>query len=147
MDFNANEKKTTVMRQRYNGYNDLYDAGTIIIETDNTDYNYRKVKIADGIHYYHDLPYLFDTEGLSQKIEYDRSNRINEMENLRNQIRYEMKSELNEMKDKMNRSITYIHSCKSCGAKLEIPEDKNIFYCKYCDSMYVIGPVRLNSTI
>ena len=136
----------TILRGRYDS-NIVYAKGVTIIETDNSDLGYKKVKIGDGITPYGSLPSIYDSDQIRNELEYESYKHKQEMETMQNQLKSEMEFRLSELSDKMNRSITYIHSCKSCGAKLEVPENKNVFCCKYCGSSYVVGPVRLNSVV
>jgi DNA-directed RNA polymerase subunit RPC12/RpoP len=41
--------------------------------------------------------------------------------------------------------ISLIHNCATCGATLDIEENKPVFHCKYCGSTYVIGPAQIYS--
>ena len=137
----------TILRGRYDSTDIVYDKGVTIIETDDSDPGYKKVKIGDGITYYGSLPSIYDSDQIRNELSYESYKHKQEMEVMQNQLKSEMEFRLSELSDKMNRSITYIHSCKSCGAKLEVPENKNVFCCKYCGSSYVVGPVRLNSVV
>lgn len=56
-----------------------------------------------------------------------------------------LKEELQKIWDRLNRTVSLVHNCKNCGAKLEIDENKPIFHCKYCGSTYIIGAVQPNS--
>ena len=51
-----------------------------------------------------------------------------------------------EINKKLNRTVSMIHNCQNCGATLEIQENHPIFHCKYCNTTYVIGTLRTNST-
>jgi len=51
---------------------------------------------------------------------------------------------LGYMKSKMHNHISYIHECVNCGHALEVPENNGIFNCKYCGSVYAIGPTRIS---
>lgn len=53
--------------------------------------------------------------------------------------------EIEQIKARLNRTITMIHNCGNCGATLEVPENKPIFRCKFCGTVYVIGPVQFKS--
>lgn len=57
-----------------------------------------------------------------------------------------LKDELQKIWDRLNRTVSLVHNCKNCGAKLEVDEKKPIFHCKYCGSTYIIGAVQPNST-
>lgn len=52
---------------------------------------------------------------------------------------------LQEIRGRLDRTVTMIHNCGNCGATLEIPENKPIFRCKFCGTVYVIGPVQVTS--
>jgi DNA-directed RNA polymerase subunit RPC12/RpoP len=41
--------------------------------------------------------------------------------------------------------ISLIHNCATCGATVDIEENKPVFHCKYCGSTYVIGPAQIYS--
>lgn len=62
--------------------------------------------------------------------------------NITNQI---VGNVLGNIKTKMNNHISYIHNCATCGHPLELPENHPIFNCKYCGSVYVIGPTQIHS--
>ena len=51
---------------------------------------------------------------------------------------------LGYMKSKMHNHISYIHECVNCGHALEVPENNGVFNCKYCGSVYAIGPTRIS---
>lgn len=129
-------------------YEHIYNVGDTIIEYDEHNPSFQRIKKGDGMTRYGSLGYIYDSE---KSNEYIRSEQEQERQRLRTEMEYRMNmrmsEEIDKINQKMNRSITYIHSCKACGARLEVPEDKNIFYCKYCDSTYVVGPVRLNSAV
>ena len=56
-----------------------------------------------------------------------------------------LENEINKIWEKLNTSVNMIHNCQNCGATLEIEENKPIFHCKYCNSVYVVGSARLKS--
>lgn len=138
--------QSVITRNKYDSDDPIYPKGVTIIETDYSDNMYKKVRIGDGYTPYFSLPCTYDSESIRSQLDYERYQYNEEIKRLKNQMDA-MTHGMEDKINKMNKSITYIHSCKSCGAKLEIPENKEVFYCKYCDSVYVVGPVRLNSTI
>ena len=52
---------------------------------------------------------------------------------------------LEYIQSRLNRTVTLVHQCACCGAHLEIPENKPVFHCKYCNATYLIGTLQLNS--
>ena len=60
----------------------------------------------------------------------------------------ELRNKISELEKNINRqlNITMLHSCRSCGAKLDCDINKPVFHCKYCGSTYIIGNVQQNST-
>lgn len=143
----------TIVRGLYNP-NQVFPDGTMIMEIDNYDSSYQLIKRGNGRDPYCSLPTIFSSTATQATTQYmidqQRQKEEEARNNLRNQIRYEMeyemKCKMQEMEDKLNRSVTYIHECKSCGGKLELPEDnKGVFHCKYCNAVYAIGTYRFNS--
>ena len=53
--------------------------------------------------------------------------------------------EIKEIWARLNRTVSLVHNCQNCGAKLEIEENKPVFHCKYCGSTYLIGAVQPHS--
>ena len=52
---------------------------------------------------------------------------------------------LEEIQKRLNNTISYVHQCACCGAHLEIPENRPVFHCRYCNATYLIGTLQLNS--
>lgn len=59
---------------------------------------------------------------------------------------HNLEEEIKRIWSRLNRTVSLVHNCKNCGAKLEIDENKPIFHCKYCGSTYLLGAVQPNST-
>lgn len=57
-----------------------------------------------------------------------------------------IEKELEEIKNRLNGRVLLKHKCKSCGANLEIEENKPIINCKYCGSVYSFGTEQIYST-
>lgn len=57
-----------------------------------------------------------------------------------------LEREIKKIWDRLNKTVSLVHNCKNCGAKLEVDEKKPIFHCKYCGSTYIIGAIQPNST-
>ena len=55
-------------------------------------------------------------------------------------------SEIEQIWERLNKTVSLVHNCSNCGAKLDIEENHPIFHCKYCGSTYIIGSVQPNST-
>ena len=55
-------------------------------------------------------------------------------------------SEIKQIWERLNKTVSLIHNCQNCGARLDIEENHPIFHCKYCGSTYIIGSVQPNST-
>lgn len=51
---------------------------------------------------------------------------------------------LKEIMSKFSMTPTINHKCHSCGATLVIDENKHIFKCEYCGSVYAIGTHMIN---
>lgn len=58
---------------------------------------------------------------------------------------HNLEEEIKKIWSRLNRTISFVHNCKNCGAKLEIDENKPVFCCKYCGSTYLLGAVQPNS--
>lgn len=58
---------------------------------------------------------------------------------------YNLEEEIKKIWSRLNRTVSLVHNCKNCGAKLEIDENKPVFCCKYCGSTYLLGAVQPNS--
>ena len=54
--------------------------------------------------------------------------------------------EIDKIWERLNKTVSLIHNCQNCGARLDIEENHPIFHCKYCGSTYIIGSVQPNST-
>lgn len=54
--------------------------------------------------------------------------------------------EIDKIWKRLNKTVSLVHNCQNCGARLEIEENHPIFHCKYCGSTYIIGSVQPNST-
>lgn len=52
---------------------------------------------------------------------------------------------LKELEARMNRTVTFVHNCQSCGATLEVEENKQVIHCKYCGGTYLVGTLQLKS--
>lgn len=52
---------------------------------------------------------------------------------------------LKELESRMNRTVTFVHNCQSCGATLEVEENKQVIHCKYCGGTYLVGTLQINS--
>lgn len=53
--------------------------------------------------------------------------------------------QIKEIWDRLNKTVSLVHNCQNCGARLEIKENHPVFNCKYCGSTYIIGSVQPNS--
>ena len=53
--------------------------------------------------------------------------------------------EIKKIWERLNKTVSLVHNCANCGAKLEIEENHPIFHCKYCGSTYIIGATQPNS--
>lgn len=56
-----------------------------------------------------------------------------------------MDEQIKEIWDRLNKTVSLVHNCQNCGARLEIKENHPVFNCKYCGSTYIIGSVQPNS--
>ena len=54
--------------------------------------------------------------------------------------------EIKKIWERLNKTVSLVHNCANCGARLELEEHKQIVNCKYCGSTYIIGAVQPNST-
>lgn len=89
-------------------------------------------------------------------VEYDINSGIEETEKLKRETddlkgkilenRYVLENQINEIMKRLNRTVSLVHNCANCGATLEIEENKPIFHCKYCNSVYIIGTAQIYST-
>lgn len=57
-----------------------------------------------------------------------------------------IEKELEEIKNKLNGRVLLKRKCTSCGANLEIEENRPIIHCKYCGSVYTFGTEQIYST-
>ena len=53
--------------------------------------------------------------------------------------------QLKEIWNRLNKTVSLVHNCANCGARLEVEENKPIIHCKYCGSTYLVGAVQPNS--
>ena len=56
-----------------------------------------------------------------------------------------VQDELKQIWDRLNKTVSLVHNCANCGARLEVEENKPVIHCKYCGSTYLVGSVQLNS--
>lgn len=47
--------------------------------------------------------------------------------------------------ERLGKSPIVKHECHSCGAVLEMDENKHIFVCKYCGNVYAINTEMVNA--
>lgn len=57
----------------------------------------------------------------------------------------DLEEKIKELLKKMPTHVSLVHNCATCGATLNIEENKPVFHCKYCGSTYVIGPAQIYS--
>lgn len=72
-----------------------------------------------------------------------KDNGINAFESTK--IQYDYDDIFQEMMKRFSKKPLIKHQCHSCGATLELEEEKHIFVCKYCGSCYVVGTEMINS--
>lgn len=60
--------------------------------------------------------------------------------------RSKLDEEIEKIWERLNKTVTLVHNCANCGARLEVEENKPIIHCKYCGSTYLVGAVQPNST-
>ena len=53
--------------------------------------------------------------------------------------------QIKEIWNRLNKTVSLVHNCQNCGARLEVKENHPVFNCKYCGSTYIIGSVQPNS--
>lgn len=46
---------------------------------------------------------------------------------------------------KFNKYPIIEHKCHNCGGTVELDEDKHIFHCPYCNSVYAVGTNQIYS--
>ena len=61
-------------------------------------------------------------------------------------IKTDYSDEINKIWERLNQTVSMVHNCQSCGATLEVEENKPIIHCKYCGNAYLVGAVRERST-
>lgn len=102
--------------------------------------DYNGVKISDGMTPFSQLPYINDNHENEKKF-MELNDQLTEKEYKINN----MVNMLNELTNKVNRTVSMVHNCRQCGAKLEIEENKPIFHCKYCGTTYIVGAINVNA--
>lgn len=63
-----------------------------------------------------------------------------------NTVKTDYSNEINKIWERLNQTVSMVHNCQSCGATLEVEENKPIIHCKYCGNAYLVGAVRDKST-
>lgn len=61
-------------------------------------------------------------------------------------VKADYSDEINKIWERLNQTVSMVHNCQSCGATLEVEENKPIIHCKYCGNTYLVGAVRKRST-
>lgn len=49
------------------------------------------------------------------------------------------------LEEMIQKNVVMKYHCQSCGAPLDVEQNKPMIHCKYCGSAYVVGPARINS--
>lgn len=49
------------------------------------------------------------------------------------------------LEEMIQKNVVMKYNCQSCGAPLDVEQNKPMVHCKYCGSAYVVGPARINS--
>ena len=57
-----------------------------------------------------------------------------------------LEKEVETIKQRLDRTISYVHKCKDCGATLPVPENNGVFHCNYCGACYLVGTTQIMST-
>ena len=61
-------------------------------------------------------------------------------------VKKDYSDEISKIWERLNQTVSMVHNCQSCGATLEVEENKPIIHCKYCGKAYLVGAVRERST-
>lgn len=51
----------------------------------------------------------------------------------------------NKLIARLSKAPIVEHKCHNCGGTVELDEDKHIFHCPYCNSVYAIGTNQIYS--